>query len=239
MNWRSVCFLAMLVLLVMVLPSGLLADGVPSAVTVSAVGSSGTYNSGGADDPAVSFTGVTTNFTNGSWSLGWQFSTNTAIDVTALGFYDATLAGGSVGLGNCSGCGEVGIYNSTGTLLVSGLATTSGTQVGDFYYVSVPTTALAAGQNYYVVAETGNAEYTWFTTGFGVDPNINFIQDEFISSTSLAFPTSSFGYTAVDGGAWFGANFEESSAVATPEPSSLLLLATGLLGVFPFSSRRR
>jgi hypothetical protein len=207
-NWKSFCFLAVLVGLAMVFPPGLLADV-----------------------PAVSFTGVTTNYTDGSWSLGFEFSTNTAVNVTALGFYDAAQTGGSVGLGTCSGCGEVGIYNSTGTLLVSGLATTSGTLVGDFYYVPVATTLLAAGQDYYAVAETANADYTYFTTGFGVNSNINFIQDAFVSSTTLAFPTSSDGYTAADGGAWFGANFETSGSTEIPEPGSFVLFGTGALGV--------
>lgn len=217
MNWKSFCFLAVLVSLAMVFPPGLLADV-----------------------PAVSFTGVTTNYTDGSWSLGFEFSTNTAVNVTALGFYDAAQTDGSVGLGTCSGCGEVGIYNSTGTLLVSGQATTSGTLVGDFYYVPVATTLLAAGQDYYAVAETGNADYTYFTTGFGVDPNINFIQDAFVSSTTLAFPTSSDGYTAADGGAWFGANFEESGSSSTtvPEPGSLSLLGSGLLAIVGMMRRR-
>jgi hypothetical protein len=187
----------------------------------------------------VSFTGVTTNFTNGSWSLGYEFSTNTAINVTALGFYDATLTGGDVGLGNCDGCGKVGIYNSSGKLLVSGIATTSGTLVGDFYYVTVPTTTLAAGKNYYVVAETGNADYTYNTTGFTVDPHINYLQDAYVSSSSLAFPTLSDGYTAAEGGAWFGANFEESGAVsATPEPSSILLLGTSFLAAAGIMKRK-
>jgi hypothetical protein len=194
MKRKVIYFLGLLVALATVLPSEILADSTPSG-TASAAGSSGAYNSGGADDPAVSFTGVTTNFSNGSWSLGWEFSTNTAINVSALGFYDATLSGGSVGLGNCSGCGEVGIYDSTGTLLVSGLVNTLGTQVGDFFYVSVPTTLLGAGQNYYVAAETGNADYTWNPTGFGVDPNINYLTARIYSvapwpSQALLIPLS-------------------------------------------------
>ncbi len=207
MKLRAVCLLGFLVSLAL-LPSPLLAGSIPG----------------------VSFTGVTENFSNGSFSLGYQFSTNTAINVTALGFYDATLTGGDVGLGNCDGCGKVGIYNSSGTLLVSGTATTSGTLIGDFYYVTVPTTNLAAGQTYYVVAETGNADYTWFTTGFSVNPNINFIQDAWVNGSSLTFPTNSDGFTASEGGGIFGANFEEGGAVsATPEPSSILLLGSSLL----------
>jgi hypothetical protein len=157
-----------------------------------------------------------------------------AIDVSALGFFDATLTNsGDIGLGDCSGCGEVGIYNSAGSLLVSGLATTSGTKIGDFYYVSVATTLLAAGQDYYAVAETGNADYTFATNGFATSPDINYITDAYAFSSTLAFPDGSEG-----GGGFFGANFEETAAATVPEPSSLLLLAT-LLGSLVFFAGTR
>jgi hypothetical protein len=140
-----------------------------------------------------------------------------------------------VGLGNCSGCGAVGIYDSTRTLLVSGLVNTSGTQVGDFFYVSVPTTLLGAGQNYFVAAETGNADYTSNTTGFGVDPNINYVASAFVGSSTLAFPNA----LDLSATGYFGANFQETAAVvATPEPSSLLLLAAGWMAVLTFFGRR-
>ncbi|HHD64878.1 MAG TPA: hypothetical protein ENK96_11095 [Desulfobulbaceae bacterium] len=43
---------------------------------------------GSAGASAIDFTDVTTNFTNGSWSLGFEFTTNEDIYVTSLGFYD-------------------------------------------------------------------------------------------------------------------------------------------------------
>ena len=44
-----------------------------------------------ADEPAISFTGTTVNGTTGAFSLGFEFTTNNAIDVSALGFYNASL----------------------------------------------------------------------------------------------------------------------------------------------------
>jgi Domain of unknown function (DUF4082)/PEP-CTERM motif len=186
--------------------------------------------------PAVGFTGVTTNRNTGNWSLGFQFTTTKALLVTALGFYDAVKTGGAQGLSGCTGCGAVGIFNSSGTLLGSTTVTTAGTVIGNFYYVAVTGIHLAVGQTYYAMAESGNADYTEKTTGFSVDPNINFIQDAFVSSATLAFPTQSNVDTVALGGGFFGANFLET--VDTPEPSTFVLFGTALAGISLLRARR-
>ncbi|MGH8290652.1 MAG: PEP-CTERM sorting domain-containing protein [Steroidobacteraceae bacterium] len=224
---KYVVLLATLVVLAGVVPSPSMA-GIMASDGVSSAGSSGTYTTGGADPPAISFTGVTQNFTDGSWSLGFEFSPTTALDVSALGFYNANLTGGSVGLSNCTGCGEVGLYNSTGTLLVSGQVTSSGAQVGDFNYVSVPTTGLIAGQDYYLLAETGNADYTFDPNGLGINPDINWIGELETRGSSLTFTTNGEA-NEYPGWGIYGPNVELSSSV--PEPGSLMLIALGLVGL--------
>jgi hypothetical protein len=229
---RIILLIVVVVLAVLVgLPQLAHADALASNGGISG-GSSGPYNSLGADPPAISFTGVTTNVTDGTWSLGYEFSPNSTVDVTALGFYNANLTGGAVGLSNCTGCGEVGLYDSSGTLLVSGLVTSAGAQVGDFNYVSVPVTSLTAGQDYFLLGETGNADYTFDTTGLGIDPSIAWISELETYNPALTFTTTgeSNPYT---GWGIYGPNIEltTSTVTPTPEPNSLLMLIAGLIAL--------
>jgi hypothetical protein len=202
----------------------------------SASGSVGTY---GGDGPAVSFTDVSVNYTNGTWSLGWSFTTNVATQVYGLGFYDAFLSGGSSGLSAGCNCGEVGIYNSSGVLLASALVTSSDPASDFFRWASITPIILPAGGTYYIAAETGSAQYTWYTSGFAVSPDINFLQDQFVYSSTLAFPWESTGITAAYGGAWFGPNFEEQEVPPVPEPATVSLLGMGLLGLVGALRRKR
>jgi hypothetical protein len=208
-------------------PCQLCASTIRPADLASGNSQAGTHSGDGA---AITFTSSPNNFTNGTWSLGWEFTTSAPINVTALGFYNATLNGGSSGLNAGCMCGEVGIYNATGTLLVSAIVTNSDPALSFFNYASISPIALSAGGTYYVAAETGLADYTFYTTGFSVNPGIDFVQDAYFFSSTLAFPAYSVGITAADGGGFFGPNFK----VNVSEPSTLTLLSV-LMGLALFS----
>jgi hypothetical protein len=192
-----------------------------------------------ADVPMLDFTSINDNFTNGAWSLGWSFTTNISISVSALGYYNASLTGGLVGLGAGCNCGEVGIFNSAGDLLTSAQVTSSDPVIGFFNYQTINPLVLAGGQKYYILAETGSSDYTWDVNGMTVSPNITFDSDAYLKSSTLAFGTKSLGLGPTQGGGFFGPNFIDSPAASAPEPSSLLLFGTVSLGVFGALRRRR
>jgi hypothetical protein len=176
---------------------------------------------------AVDFTSPTTDFTNDAWSLGFQFTTNKILTVTDLGFYDDLK-------NDLTESHDVGIYNSLGSLLVSGTVNPGDTLDGWFRYVSVAPTTLQAGQTYFAAATTGSENYTWNPNGFIVNPDINFIGAAYQSSTTLVFPGS-----GPDGNnGYFGANFK---SVPIPEPLTILGtgLALGFGGLFKKQQSKR
>lgn len=165
----------------------------------------------------VDFTTPTVDSTSGQWSLGYEFTTNQVVTVTGLAFYDDQKNG-------LTQPHDVGIYDSSGVLLASVMVTDSDPLMSWFRVQNLDTPLiLAAGQTYYVAAETGTENYTWNPGGFSVNPAINFVSSAYINSATLAFPglpDSTVGY--------FGANFVLSTI---PEPTTLTLLGIGLVGL--------
>ena len=172
---------------------------------------------------AVDFASVQHNITVGNGSLGFEFSTNAAIFVTSLGYYDDLKNG-------LTQDHDVGIYDVAGTLLVSTQVRNADPLAGFFHFRAITPFLLARGQTYFIQGVTGAENYTWATNGFVVDPSINFIADAYFNPEGgiLAFPNGSNGLTAAQGGGWFGPNFD---ATPVPVPTTLLLLASGLLGL--------
>ena len=175
--------------------------------------------------PAAANTAITVpslgagfNYYQGSYSLGWSFTTNTAIQVTALGFYDDLQNG-------LAQSHPVGIYDkATQALLASVTVVPTDPLTGYFRFAPLATPlTLSPGNTYVVMALVGRENYLAFANIdplWTVDPAITYGQNAVnyanSSATTLLFPD-----TFAAGGD-FGPNFQFTAPPAvTVSPASL------------------
>jgi hypothetical protein len=180
-----------------------------------------------------------------STNLGWEFTVNSPVRVTALGYYDYTADSPQPVLFCCSADNrtsgglldshEVGIFTTSGTLLASGLvpAGTSGTLINDFRYVSIASLSLGAGT--YVIGATqegsGGANPTdpvvFSFSSFATIPQVSVVGGVYTGAGTpgtLTFPgTSPSGYTA-----YMGPNFLVGTV---PETSTWAMMLLGFAGL--------
>ena len=183
-----------LVALMVVLPSALWAD---TAITLNSWG----------------------NFTNGQWTLGFQFVPTTNIVVTDLGSYFQ---------GGVTSRHDVGMWTGGGALLASTFVAGSGAATDGFQYQAISPLTLLAGQTYVVGGETLNDNYALIggaagPGSFSVGPYLNYLVHVETPGGSLSFPTNQA--TSFDD---WGGTFQYH---AVPEPGSLALFGSGLVGL--------
>lgn len=192
---------------------------------------------------SLAITGWATKVPEGSGvdaTIGWEFSVDTSVTVTALGIYQppAGLRSDHV----------VGIYSdSTEALLGSETipAGSSGYLTDGFQFLDLGTTFdLAPGT--YTIAETitsiadpDNDTFYSLVTGLTTDPDVTFITSARTYSAGLSYPTALGGFN--DG--YFGPNFiftvDPVLPAGTPEPATAGLLGAGLAGLGIVARRRR
>jgi hypothetical protein len=180
----------------------------------------------------TAFSGHSTfgSFDNTNQTIGWQFSTSTTIDVTHLGFWDAS-PGNPLGQTH-----QVGLWTGTGTLLASTTVLTTSALTGDFRYESIAPVTLGPG-TYLIGAEIKAPFldfYATFATSITTAPEITHLGD---ARNASGGGFSSPGIVTTNEGR-FGPNFQ-FNVNSVPEPGSLTLLGLGSMSFAAYALRRR
>ncbi len=211
-----------------------------------------------AQTPAIGFAPGYTGFESnaaydlsdpaGSYSLGFTFTANSPVYVTALGYFSDPSYNSSTT--SFTDSHQVGLYqvdpgaSGTGTLVASTVVTNASTANGPFVYQTLLSPLqLIAGDNYVLAGVTGPTDPYIFdvqdingNSALLVDPAITYGQDRVVTSDTLVFPGST---DAISEPGYFGPNMLTSPVPEASTTTSFgLLLGLGLAGL-GLNARRR
>lgn len=177
-------------------------------------------------------------FSNGNWTFGEVFVANQDIRVSYLGYYTENFPP------NFLSPHPVGLFDANGNLLRSTIIDNhsysgdpyppiigGGGQREHFAYNWIPQIILQAGQTYVLEGVSGADPYAWSYDPIQVYLPITVLVNNWVLDNGLNFNGTSLVNDVPDG--YWGPDFGES-----PEPGSLLLLGSGMLGIVGFLRRK-
>ena len=204
-----------------------------------------------ADSLALDFTSFSPIYcaTSPGCVVGWGFEVTSPITVTALGVWD--FAGD--GFEDPDGTHQVGIFDGSGALLTSTVVLdgstllASSTTAGDWRVESI--TPITLTPETYTIAAfylphsgVGGDFGDLFTfrqpSGLTTIPDITWLYPTIGFSSSLQFPTQTGNVEGVFGPTFLVSN-DGGLPAPIPEPATLTLLGTGLVGALARATRRR
>ena len=185
----------------------------------------------------VEFTGGSTTFGAGDFTVGFTFETTTPVTVDGLAFWDESGDG-------LASSHDVGLWTAGGTLLASSTVSNasaveaSSSGLGNWLVEGIPSLPLGVGSYVLGGVQTNSigGDLLRLNATATAAPGIVYGTTMQNTANGLVLTMPDSAVSSVDDGAW-GPNLRLASA-AMPEPSALSLFALGL-GAIALRRRRR